>query len=162
MTQFTLEVRAPGYWRVIFSNPPLNLLNATTVLEIEEIVERIFDVDDLRVVVFASDHPDFFMARYDLADTSPVAFAPTESGVTRFVDSMLRMNEACPITIACIRGRARGGGSEFALSCDLRFASLEKAILGQPEVGVGMVPGGGAIERLPGLVGSPCSRDHCQ
>jgi enoyl-CoA hydratase/carnithine racemase len=63
------------------------------------------------------------------------------------------MNEANPVTIACIRGRARGGGSEFALSCDLRFASSEKAILGQPEVGVGMVPGGGAMERLPALVG---------
>jgi enoyl-CoA hydratase/carnithine racemase len=94
------------------------------------------------------------MARYDLSDTNPVAFAPTESGVTVFIDSMLRLNRADPITIAAIRGRARGGGSEFALSCDLRFASLENSLLGQPEVGVGIVPAGGAIERLPGLVGT--------
>jgi enoyl-CoA hydratase/carnithine racemase len=137
----------------VFSNPPINLLNSTTVVELGAIVNRIEQTEDLRVVLFVSEHPDFFMARYDLSDTSRVAFAPTESGVTSFIDSMVRMNEANPVTIACIRGRARGGGSEFALSCDLRFASSEKAILGQPEVGVGMVPGGGAMERLPALVG---------
>jgi enoyl-CoA hydratase/carnithine racemase len=152
--QFTIEEPAPGYWRVVFSNPPINMLNSTTVLELADIVGRIEQTDDLRVVVFASEHPDFFMARYDLSDTNPVAFAPTESGVTLFIDSMLRLNEAGPITIACIRGRCRGGGSEFALSCDLRFASVEKAVLGQPEVGVGIVPAGGAIERLPLLVGA--------
>src|SRR6266851_9939798 len=130
------------------------MLNSTTVLEIAETVGRIEEAQDLRVVVFASSHPDFFMARYDLSDTNPVAFTPTDSGVTLFIDSMLRLNDAGPITIASIRGRARGGGSEFALSCDLRFASLENAILGQPEVGVAMVPGGGAIERLSALVGS--------
>src|SRR6266550_6145532 len=154
LVQFTIEERAPGYWRVVFSNPPINMLNSTTVLELAEIVRRVEEAQELRVVVFASEHPDFFMARYDLSDTNPVAFARTESGVTLFIDSMLRLNDAGPITIASIRGRARGGGSEFALSCDLRFASLENTLLGQPEVGVGIVPAGGAIERLPGLVGT--------
>ena len=124
------------------------------MLELGDIVRRIEEAPDLRVVVFASAHPDFYMARYDLSDTNPVAFAPTESGVTYFIDSMLRMNEAGPITIASIRGRVRGGGSEFALSCDLRFASVENSVFGQPEVGVGIVPAGGAVERLPGLVGT--------
>jgi len=154
LVQFTIEERAPGYWRVVFSNPPINLLNSTTVLELAEIVRRVEDAQDLRAVVFASAHPEFFMARYDLSDTNPVAFAPTESGVTVFIDSMRRLNDAGPITIASIRGRARGGGSEFALSCDLRFASLENTLLGQPEVGIGIVPAGGAIERLPALVGT--------
>jgi enoyl-CoA hydratase/carnithine racemase len=154
LTQFSIGEPAPGYWRVVFSNPPINLLNSTTVLELGEIVRRIEGAQDLRVVVFASDHPDFYMARYDLSDTNPVAFAPTESGVTYFIDSMLRMNDAGPITIASIRGRVRGGGSEFALSCDMRFASIENSLLGQPEVGVGIVPAGGAVERLPGLVGT--------
>jgi enoyl-CoA hydratase/carnithine racemase len=154
LSQFTIEERAPAYWHVVFSNPPINLLNSTTVLEIGELVDRIEHADDLRVVVFASEHPDFFMARYDLSDTNPVAFAPTESGVSHFIDSMLRMNHAGPITIASIRGRARGGGSEFALSCDLRFASLENTMLGQPEVAVDIVPAGGAVERLPRLVGA--------
>jgi enoyl-CoA hydratase/carnithine racemase len=154
LTQFTIEERVPGYWHVVFSNPPINMLNSTTVLELAEIVRLIEEAEDLRVVVFASENPDFFMARYDLSDTNPVAFAPTESGVTLFIDSMLRLNDAGPITIASIRGRARGGGSEFVLSCDLRFASLENSVLGQPEVGVGIVPAGGAMERLPGLVGT--------
>jgi enoyl-CoA hydratase/carnithine racemase len=154
LTQFSIGEPTPGYWRVVFSNPPINLLNSTTVLELGEITRRIEEAPDLRVVVFASAHPDFYMARYDLSDTNPVAFAPTESGVTYFIDSMLRMNDAGPITIASIRGRVRGGGSEFALSCDLRFASAENSVFGQPEVGVGIVPAGGAVERLPGLVGT--------
>ncbi|MDB5576568.1 MAG: enoyl-CoA hydratase [Bradyrhizobium sp.] len=155
LQQFTIEEPAPGYWRVLFSNPPINLLNSTTVLEIAEITRRIEAASDLRVVVFASENPDFFMARYDLQDTNPVAFAPTESGVTLFIDSTLRLAAAGPITIAQIRGRARGGGSEFALGCDMRFASLENAVLGQPEVGVGIVPAGGGLERLAALVGIP-------
>ncbi len=153
LTQFSISEPSAGYWRVVFSNPPINLLNSKTVLELGEIVRRIEEAQDLRVVVFTSGHPEFYMARYDLADTNPVAFAPTESGVTYFIDSMLRMNEAGPITIASIRGRVRGGGSEFALSCDMRFASIENGLFGQPEVGVGIVPAGGAVERLPGLVG---------
>src|SRR5580704_14570339 len=154
LTQFSITEPSPGYWRVTFSNPPINLLNSTTVIELGEIVRLIEEEQDLRVVVFASAHPDFYMARYDLSDTNPVAFAATESGVTHFIDSMLRMNEAGPITIASIRGRVRGGGSEFALSCDMRFASIENSLFGQPEVGVGIVPAGGAVERLPGLVGT--------
>jgi enoyl-CoA hydratase/carnithine racemase len=153
LSQFTVAEPAPGYWRVLFSNPPLNLLNSTSVVEIAELVKAIESDANLKVVVFGSEHSDFFMARYDLADRSPVAFAPTDNGVTLFIDSMIRMNTANPITIAAIRGRTRGGGSEFALSCDLRFASLENSLLGQPEVGVGMLPAGGAIERLPALVG---------
>ena len=153
LRQFKIQEPVPGYWRIVFSNPPINLLNSTTVLEIAEIVRRIEEAQDLRVVVFASENPDFYMARYDLSDPNPVAFAPTASGVTQFIDSTLRLNNMGPITIASIRGRARGGGSEFALACDLRFASLEKTLLGQPEVGVGIVPAGGGIERLSSLVG---------
>jgi enoyl-CoA hydratase/carnithine racemase len=154
LSQFTITSPVPGYWRVVFSNPPINLLNSTTIVELGEIVGRMAEAPELRAVVFASAHPDFYMARYDLSDTNPVGFAPTEAGVTYFIDSMLRMNAADPITIASIRGRLRGGGSEFALSCDLRFASIENSVFGQPEVGVGIVPAGGAVERLPGLVGS--------
>jgi len=153
LSQFAITEPVRGYWRVVFANPPINLLNSTTVVELGEIVTRIGEADGLRVVVFTSTNPDFFMARYDLSDTNPVAFAPTDEGVTLFIDSMRRMSAAGPITIACIRGRARGGGSEFALSCDLRFASAENTVLGQPEVGVGIVPAGGAVERLPGLIG---------
>ena len=77
LQQFAIEVRAPGYWRVTFANPPINLLNSTTVLELAEIARRIEAAEDLKVVVFASENPEFWMARYDLSDTNPVAFAPT-------------------------------------------------------------------------------------
>jgi enoyl-CoA hydratase/carnithine racemase len=154
LTQFKIEELLPGYWRVVFSNPPINLLNSTTVIEIADVVRRIEEARDLRVVVFASENPAFYMARYDLSDPNPIAFTPTASGVTLFIDSTLRLNNAGPITIASIRGRARGGGSEFALACDLRFASLENTALGQPEVGVGILPAGGGLERLSSLVGT--------
>ena len=103
------------------------------------------------MVVFASANPDFWMGRYDLSDTNPIAFAPTASGLTLFIDATLRLGAANPVTIASIRGRARGGGNEFALACDLRFASADNTVLGQPEVDVGMLPGGGAVERLAAL-----------
>ena len=153
LRQFKVQEPVPGYWRVVFSNPPVNLLNSTTIVEIGEIVRRIETAQDLRVVVFASENPEFFMARYDLSDPNPIGFAPTVAGVTQFIDSTIRLNNVGAITIASIRGRARGGGSEFALACDFRFASLEKTLLGQPEVGVGIVPAGGGLERLSGLVG---------
>jgi enoyl-CoA hydratase/carnithine racemase len=154
LRQFRIEERAPGYWHVVFSNPPINLLNSTTVLEIGQVVRRIEEAADLRVVVFASENPDFWMARYDLSDPNPIGFAPTRSGVTQFIDSTLQLNSVGAITIASIRGRARGGGSEFALACDFRFASLENTWLGQPEVGVGIIPAGGGLERLSSLVGT--------
>jgi enoyl-CoA hydratase/carnithine racemase len=62
LTQFSIGEPAPGYWRVVFSNPPINRLNSTTVLELGEIVRHIEEAQDLRVVVFAGDHPDFYMA----------------------------------------------------------------------------------------------------
>ena len=66
---------------------------------------------------------------------------------------MLRLSKAPFITIASIRGRTRGGGNELALALDLRYASREKALFGQPEVGSGLLPGGGGTERLPRFVG---------
>ena len=153
LTLFKIEEPAPGYWRVTYATPPINMLNSTTILELAEIARRVEAAADLRVVVFVSENPAFFMARYDLSDANPIGFAPTDNGVTVFIDTLLRLQKAGPITIAAIRGRARGGGSEFALGCDIRFASLEKALLGQPEVGVGILPAGGGVERLPALVG---------
>src|ERR1700728_3178409 len=153
LTQFTVSTPVPGYWRVVFANPPTNLLNSTTVREIRQLVEQMEAAPDLKVLVFASEHPDFWMARYDLSDTDPVAFAPTDSGVTHFIDSTFRLNKARAISIASIRGRVRGGGSEFALACELRFASRENALIGKTDVAVGIITGGGALERLTALAG---------
>src|SRR5690348_6539086 len=74
-------------------------------------------------------------------------------GLPRWRDAAVQLANSNVLSIAVVRGRARGGGSELALACDIRFASREKAIFGQPEVGFGLIPGGGALERLPLLVG---------
>ena len=78
---------------------------------------------------------------------------PGRTGMHPWLDALVRLSRAPVASIACIRGRARGAGSEFVLACDIRFASREKAVLGQFEVGIGAVPGGGPMARLPRLVG---------
>jgi enoyl-CoA hydratase/carnithine racemase len=78
---------------------------------------------------------------------------PGRTGMHPWLDTLVRLSRAPVVSVASIRGRARGAGSEFVLACDIRFASREKAVLGQFEVGIGAVPGGGPMARLPRLVG---------
>jgi enoyl-CoA hydratase/carnithine racemase len=111
------------------------------------------DDERLKVVVFESADPAFFIAHYDMSRAGQTPTAPAPSGLPPWIDFTTRLAQAPVVSIASIRGRARGVGSEFALACDMRFASLQKAIFGQPEVAVGLIPGGGAVERLPRLVG---------
>ena len=151
--RFTITEPAEGYWRATYRNPPFNMLDPQTIVELQELISRIEANDDLRVIVFDSDVEGFFLGRYDLSGQAPAPQVPGPTGLPPFLDVTVRLSRASAISIASIRGRARGGGSELALACDLRFASLEKAVLGQPEVGAGFLPGGGAIERLPSLVG---------
>src|SRR5277367_6027574 len=153
LTQFTISEVTPAYWRVSFSNPPINLQDPDTILELQELVGR-FETDDaLRVVVLESADPEFFINHYDVSRAAETPIAPGPTGLPTFIDTTVRLATTPVVTIAKIRGRNRGGGSEAALACDLRFASRERAVFGQPEVGAGMFPGGGALERLPLLVG---------
>src|SRR5262245_2959419 len=109
---------------------------------------------DLRVVVFESANPGFYLAHFDMSGKSAgVGRAVGPSGLPIPTDAFVRLTQSPVVSIAKIRGRVRGLGSEFILACDMRFASRENAILGQPEVGAGVVPGGGGTERLPLLVG---------
>ena len=98
--------------------------------------------------MFQSANPDFFIAHLDVAKA---AERPEVLGLWR--DFVLRLSAAPVVSIAKIRGRARGIGNEFVLACDMRFASRQNAVFGNPEVGVGLIPGGGALEWLPRLVG---------
>jgi enoyl-CoA hydratase/carnithine racemase len=152
--QFHVEQVLPSYWRVTFDNGPVNLLDPDTVDQLGELIERIENDPGLTVVVFRSDKPGFFMAHWDfLADSARVArMPPGPTGLNPYVDNFVRLSKLPVATISEIRGRTRGAGSEFALATDIRFAS-EKAILGQPEVGLGAVPGGGPMARLGRLVG---------
>jgi enoyl-CoA hydratase/carnithine racemase len=154
-THFRLDRRSPGYCRVTFNHPPINTITATTVLELAELVGLIEHDQDLNVVVFDSANPDFYLAHYDTEHdpgrTATLPVGPT--GMHAWLDLLVRLSRAPVVSIASIRGRARGAGSEFVLACDLRFASRENALLGQFEVGTGLVPGGGPTARLPRLVG---------
>jgi len=151
--QFVITERNEAYWRITFNNPPLNLLGPDTIRELHEIVDLLEASEKLKVVVFDSGNPEFFIARFDLWKAAGTPLPRAQSGLPMWIDVITRLPRLPLISIACIRGRTRGVGSEFSLACDLRFASKEKAVFGQPEVGAGIFPGGGAIERLPGLVG---------
>jgi enoyl-CoA hydratase/carnithine racemase len=152
--QFQVREASRSYWRVTFDNGPVNLLDPDTVDQLGTLIGRMESDPDLTVVVFASEKPGYFMAHWDfLADNARVArMPPGPTGLHPYVDNFVRLSRLPVATISVIRGRARGAGSEFVLATDIRFAS-EKAILGQFEVGVGAVPGGGPMARLGRLVG---------
>jgi enoyl-CoA hydratase/carnithine racemase len=152
--QFKVDEVSPAYWRVTFDNGPVNLLDPDTIEQLAALIERIEASSDLTVVVFRSEKPGYFMAHWDfLADNSRVlGMSAGPTGMHPYVDNFVRLSRLSAATICELRGRTRGAGSEFALAADIRFAS-EKAILGQFEVGVGAVPGGGPMARLGRLVG---------
>jgi enoyl-CoA hydratase/carnithine racemase len=152
--QFPVEEICDSYWRVTFDNGPLNLFDADSIEELAALLNRIERASALTVVVFDSANPDYFMAHWDGdADKARVAaMSPGPSGLHPYVDNFIRLSKVPALTISSIRGRARGAGSEFVLATDIRFAG-DKAILGQFEVGLGAVPGGGPMARLARLVG---------
>jgi enoyl-CoA hydratase/carnithine racemase len=144
----------PAYWRVVFDYPPFNILDAAIFEGLQDLLVRMDTSESLRVVVFESAIPDFYLAHFDLTGkTGNITTAVGRSGLPILIDTFVRLTKSPTISIAKIRGCVRGGSSEFVLACDMRFASRENTRLGQPEVGVGVHPGGGGTERLPHLVG---------
>jgi enoyl-CoA hydratase/carnithine racemase len=150
-----LTRKSPAYWRITFDNPPLNLMGPEFVLEFREIVTAVETDEQVRVLVFDSAVEGFFLNHSDfnakLEDLTSIPQGPT--GLEAWPDILVRLTHAPVVSIALIRGRATGNGSEIALACDMSFASREKAILSQWEVGVGLVAGGGPMARLPRLMG---------
>jgi enoyl-CoA hydratase/carnithine racemase len=144
----------PAYWRVVFDYPPFNILDATIFEGLQHLLDRMATSESLRVVVFESAIADFYLAHFDLTGkTENITTAVGPSGLPILMDTFVRLTKSPVVSIAKIRGCVRGGSSEFILACDMRFASRENTRLGQPEVGVGVHPGGGGTERLPHLVG---------
>ena len=145
---------SPAYWRVVFDHPPLNVVDAAVIDGLQALLARMDDSPDLRVVVFESANPGFYLAHFDMSGQSAhVGRTAGPSGLAVPTDTFVRLTTSPVVSIAKIRGRARGIGSEFVLACDMRFESRELALLGQPEVGSGVVPGAGGAARLPLLVG---------
>jgi enoyl-CoA hydratase/carnithine racemase len=153
--QIRVDKETPTKWRVTFDNPPLNLMGPEFVVEFAKIVTAIENDDQVRVVVFDSAVEGFFLNHSDftvkLEELTSLPQGPT--GLEAWPDILVRITHAPVISIAKIRGRATGNGSELLLASDMTFVSREKALLSQWEVGVGMVAGGGPMARLPRLIG---------
>ena len=148
----TIDRSQAGRWTITFSNPPLNVVDLRQIVEFQSLMTEIETDSSVKVFVFESMDPDYFMSHAEISqEESPHSFGPT--GYAPWIDFVLRLSQLPAISIAKIRGRARGIGNEFVLACDMRFASKQKAIFGNPEIGVGLLPGGGALEWLPRLVG---------
>src|SRR3954470_20884508 len=154
-SHFRVERHSPGYCRVTFDHAPINTITATTIAELSELVGLVEEDVDLNVVVFDSANPGFYLAHYD-AEHDPERTAALPRGPTgmhAWLDLLVRLARAPVVSIASIRGRACGAGSEFVLACDLRFASRENTLLGQFEGGMGVVFAGCPMARFTHLVG---------
>src|ERR1700733_7795428 len=153
--EIRLARRSPEYWRVTIDHPPLNVFGPEMLPQVGEIITAIETDEQVKVVVFDSVVKGFFLIHLDfLAKLDDLAHLPPgPTGLHPWPEMLARLSRAPVVSIASIRGRATGMGSEIALACDMRFASREKAILSQWEVGVGLVAGGGPMARLPRLMG---------
>jgi enoyl-CoA hydratase/carnithine racemase len=153
--QIRLTRRSPAYWRVTIDNPPINVMGPEMVRQWQETMNALEADEHVRVVVFDSAVDDYFLNHADfnskLEDLTALPAGPT--GLPPWPDFLVRLTRLPVVSIALIRGRATGNGSELTLACDMSFASREKAIISQWEVGVGMVAGGGPMARLPQLIG---------
>lgn len=153
--QVFLTRQSPTYWRVTFNHPPLNIFGPKTIPQLNEVITAIETDKELKVVVFDSAIDGFFLTHYDFLakPEETTSLPPGPTGLQPLPDTLVRLSRASVVSIASIRGRATGVGSELSLACDMRFASREKAILSHFEVGAGIVPGGGPMARLPRLMG---------
>lgn len=144
-----------GVMRATIDNPPINLLDVGLIVEFGRLIEDLRNDDTVKVVVVDSADEEFFVAHADVAllERFPIDDQALHDRLSSFHNLIEAWRTMPKATIALIEGVARGGGSELALSFDMRFAAQGKAILAQPEIAVGLVTGGGASQRLPLLVG---------
>ena len=144
-----------GVATITINNPPINLFDEALIRDLDRAGQTLCDRPDIKVIVIESANADFFIAHADVSAIQqlPPAGEPGGELLTAFHQVVDRFRKTPKATIAKIEGRCRGGGSELALACDMRFAAIGKALLSQPEVGLGIIPGGGGSTRLPRIVG---------
>lgn len=155
----TLQVsREAGIARVTLSNPPVNVFSATMMLEMRHLLTALREDDFVRVIVFDSADPEFFIAHVDMtlgAEQGAVdrLMAELPAGLNPFqaVGEMLRHQPQ--VTIVKLTGIARGGGAEFVAAADMAFAAIGSAGIGQVEALMGIVPGGGGTQYLANRIG---------
>lgn len=144
-----------GVATVTFDHPPINLFDMTMMEELIRLGPELAADDAVRVIIFQSADPEIFIAH---ADVELIASMPADTSrrpeQLSFFHQMLETFRLMPkVTIGKVEGRARGGGSELLLALDMRFAAIGKALLAQPEVAIGIIPGGGGSVRLAPLIG---------
>jgi enoyl-CoA hydratase/carnithine racemase len=146
---------ANGIATVVIDNPPINLFDMPMIEEMTRLGLELEADEDVRVIVFESANPEFFIAHVDVNLIQQVpASRPEKPTSLSFFHAMLEKFRTMPkISIGKIEGRARGGGSELLLALDMRFGAIGKAVLNQPEISSGIIPGGGGSARLPRLIG---------
>ncbi|MFE7985364.1 enoyl-CoA hydratase/isomerase family protein [Streptomyces cellulosae] len=138
--------------RITLDNPPVNVLGGTLIRELHDVLGRLRDDRSVRVIVFSSADPEFFLAHVDIHildemdDLGEIADRAPHLNLFQGVDELLRHQPQ--VTIVKLAGTARAGGAEFVAAADLAFAARETAGLGQSEVLMGIVPGGGGTQYL--------------
>ena len=154
----TLRVRQDGQ-RIVTATidaPPMNLIGPALVRDLVDLLDALESDDVIAVLVLDSADPDYFVPHVDLTKVAEYTAEAAKAGGPE--DGSLgmlwrKLSDVPVVTIAKLRGRARGAGSELALACDMRFAARENAVLGQPEVGFGAPPGAGGVQHLARLLG---------
>ncbi|MGE9312366.1 enoyl-CoA hydratase/isomerase family protein [Niabella sp. CJ426] len=151
---FTKQVISESYWKVSINNPPVNVFDPEFSVQLRDLMDQLEANEQLKVVVFESANPDFYVAHAELVNIFEFPKGEGKTGLSKsWPDVAKRLEQAPFVSIASVRGRARGLGSEFIQAFDMRFASKEKAVFAQPEIGIGSFPGGGGLERLHLLTG---------
>jgi enoyl-CoA hydratase/carnithine racemase len=153
--EIRLERLTPQYWRVTFDNPPFNIFGPETIPQLNSVITQIETDPNVKVVVFQSSVPGVFLTHFDFIPplSTTLDMPPGVTGLPAIPDMLVRLSRAPVVSIVSIRGRTTGVGGELSLASDLRFASREKALISQWEIGAGLVPGGGPMARLPRLIG---------
>jgi enoyl-CoA hydratase/carnithine racemase len=144
-----------GICRATLDHPPINLLDIALLSEIDRLLREVADDDEVRVLIVDSADPEFFIAHADIAliEHLPSDDTALHDELSLFHAMTEQVRTLPKATIAVIEGVCRGGGCEFAMAFDLRYAALGTTVLGHPEVSIGIIPGGGGTQRLPRLVG---------
>lgn len=149
-TTFTIRVEKAIAW-VTFDFPPVNVQGLPMLADLNMLAQRLEATSEIKVVVFQSAHPEIFVAHADtnfLKEMSGKAVSRDEVKLLDLQVVLERISKLPQATIAKIEGFARGGGHEFALACDMRFAARGKAKFMQMEVGMGILPCGGGASRM--------------